>query len=67
MVAKKIRQNLKSEVETLKVNGINPKLAVIMVGEDPSSKIYVRNNSIACNEVGIEYEEFLLSETTTME
>ncbi len=67
MVAKKIRQNLKSEVENLKVNGINPKLAVIMVGEDPSSKIYVRNKSIACNEVGIEYEEFLLSETTTME
>lgn len=67
MVAKKIRQNLKSEVETLKVNGINPKLAVIMVGEDPSSKIYVKNKSIACNEVGIEYEEFLLSETTTME
>lgn len=67
MVTKKIRQNLKSEVETLKVNGINPKLAVIMVGEDPSSKIYVRNKSIACNEVGIEYEEFLLSETTTME
>ena len=67
VVAKKIRQNLKSEVENLKVNGINPKLAVIMVGEDPSSKIYVRNKSIACNEVGIEYEEFLLSETTTME
>lgn len=67
MVAKKIRQGLKSEVEDLKANGINPKLAVIMVGEDPSSKIYVKNKSIACNEVGIEYEEFLLSETTTME
>lgn len=66
MVAKKIRQGLKSEVEYLKANGINPKLAVIMVGEDPSSKIYVKNKSIACNEVGIEYEEFLLSETTTM-
>lgn len=67
MVAKKIRQGLKLEVEDLKANGINPKLAVIMVGEDPSSKIYVKNKSIACNEVGIEYEEFLLSETTTME
>ncbi len=67
MVAKKIRQGLKSEVENLKANGINPKLAVIMVGEDPSSKIYVRNKSMACNEVGIEYEEFLLEETTTME
>ena len=66
MVAKKIRQGLKSEVEDLKANGINPKLAVIMVGEDPSSKIYVKNKSIACNEIGIEYEEFLLSETTTM-
>lgn len=67
MVAKKIRQSLKTEVEALKENGINPKLAVIMVGGDPSSKIYVRNKSIACNEVGIEYEEFLLSETTNME
>ena len=67
MVAKKIRQGLKLEVEDLKAKGINPKLAVIMVGEDPSSKIYVKNKSIACNEVGIEYEEFLLSETTTME
>lgn len=67
MVAKKIRQGLKSEIEDLKANGINPKLAVIMVGEDPSSKIYVKNKSIVCNEVGIEYEEFLLSETTTME
>lgn len=67
MVAKKIRQGLKSEIEDLKANGINPKLAVIMVGEDPSSKIYVKNKSIACNEVGIEYEEFLLSEITTME
>ena len=67
MLAKKIRQGLKLEVEDLKANGINPKLAVIMVGEDPSSKIYVKNKSIACNEVGIEYEEFLLSETTTME
>ena len=66
MVAKKIRQNLKAEVEDLKANGINPKLAVIMVGEDPSSKIYVRNKSVACNEVGIEYEEFLLRETITM-
>lgn len=67
MIAKKVRQTLKSEVDDLKTEGIIPKLAVIMVGEDPSSKIYVRNKSIACNEIGIEYEEFLLDETTTME
>lgn len=66
-VAQKVRQNLKQEVEELKKNGIIPKLAVIMVGEDPSSKIYVRNKSIACTEIGIEYEEYLLKEDTTME
>lgn len=67
LIAQKIRQKLKDDVNELKKEGIIPKLAVIMVGEDPSSKIYVRNKSIACNEVGIEYEEFLLNDTTTME
>ena len=38
-----------------------------MVGEDPSSKIYVRNKSKACEEIGIEYEEFLLKDTIQME
>lgn len=63
----KIKQNLKKEVEELRFEGIIPKLAVIMVGNDPGSKVYVRNKSIACNEVGIEYEEYLLNEETTME
>lgn len=67
MVAQRIRQNLKKNVEELKEKGITPKLAVIMVGDDPSSKIYVRNKSMACQEIGIEYEEFLLKKTTTME
>ena len=66
-VAHRIRENLKKEVEELKENGIRPKLAVIMVGEDSSSKIYVRNKSVACEEIGVEYEEYLLSEETTME
>lgn len=65
--AKKVRQELKIEVEDLIKNGINPKLAVIMVGNDSSSKIYVRNKSLACQEVGIEYEEYLLDESTKME
>lgn len=67
LVAEKIRNKLKDDVEELKKNGIIPKLAVIMVGNDASSKIYVRNKSIACNEIGIEYEEFLLDDNTTME
>ncbi len=66
-VSQKIKEELKKEVEELKGNNIFPKLAVIMVGEDPSSKIYVRNKSIACMEVGIEYEEYLLNDNTTMD
>lgn len=65
-LAQTIRGNLKSEVEELKKEGIKPKLAVIMVGEDKASKIYVKNKSKACEEVGIEYEEYLLNEETTM-
>ncbi len=64
-LAKKIRENLKLECEELKEQGINPKLAVIMVGDNPASKVYVRNKSRACNEVGIEYQEYLLPENAT--
>ena len=67
LTSQKIKQNLKTEVDNLKAQGINPKLDVIMVGNDPSSKIYVRNKSISCNELGIEYEEYLLGEETTQE
>ena len=66
-LAKKIRENLKKDVDELKKEGIHPKFAVILVGDDPASKIYIRNKNRACSEVGIEYEEHLLSENTTME
>ena len=66
-LAKKIRVELKKEADKIKERGINPKLAVILVGNDPASKVYVRNKSKACNEVGIEFEEIILSENTTME
>ena len=66
-LAKKIRSNLKIECEELKTKGINPKFAVIMVGNDSSSKIYVKSKSKACEEIGIEFEEFLLSEDITQE
>lgn len=65
-ISQKIKAGLKKEVEELRNNGIVPKLAVIMIGDDPSSKIYVKNKSIACNEIGIEYEEYLLNENITM-
>ena len=66
-LAKKIRKELKIECDELKQEGINPKLAVIMVGDNPASKVYVRNKSKACEEIGIEYEEYLLEEKTTQE
>ncbi len=64
-LAQKIRENLKVECDKLKAEGIQPKLAVIMVGDNPASKIYIKNKSKACDQVGIKYEEYLLSESTS--
>ena len=66
-LAKKIRANLKIECDELKQKGIQPKLAVIMVGNDSASKVYVKNKSKACEDVGVEFEEILLSEETTQQ
>lgn len=66
-LAKKIRKELKKEVEELKTNGITPKLAVIMVGDNSASQVYVRNKSKACEKAGIEFEEFLFDKDTTEE
>lgn len=66
-LAKKIRENLKKDVDELRKEGIISKFAVILVGEDPASKIYVRNKNKACVEIGIEYEEHVLKQDTTME
>lgn len=66
-LAKKIRGELKLEVDSLRGNGIIPKLAVIMVGDDKASEVYVRNKSKACNEIGIEFEEFLLKSNIKQE
>lgn len=66
-IASKIKAELKVECDKLRENGIIPKLAVILVGDDPASKIYVRNKSKACQEVGIEYEEILLDKSTNMD
>ena len=66
-LAKNIREKLKDEVIELKNADINPKLAVIMVGDDKASKVYVKNKSKACEDVGIEYEEYILPANTKME
>ena len=61
VVAKKIREELHKEVVSLEEKGINPKLAVILVGDDTASKIYVKNKNKACEKVGIEFEEHIFS------
>lgn len=66
-LAQKVRQQVKEEVTALKEKNIFPKLAVIMVGNDKASEVYVKNKSKACDEVGIAFEEFLLPEKTTQE
>ncbi len=66
-LAKKIRLELKEKVKDLNNKNIYPKLAVIMVGDDKASQVYVKNKSKACNEIGIDFEEFLLPSNTNME
>ena len=64
-LARKTRSNLKIDCEELKKKGITPKLAVILVGDDKASKVYVRNKNKACEDVGIEFEEHILEAEIT--
>lgn len=59
-VAKSIRENLKEDVVRLKKEGIHPGLAVVLVGDDPASMIYVKNKGEACRATGIYSEEHRL-------
>ena len=59
-LARKTREKLKIECDNLKKEGILSKLAVIMVGDDKALQIYVKNKSKACQEIGIEFEEYFL-------
>ncbi|MBQ8303674.1 MAG: bifunctional methylenetetrahydrofolate dehydrogenase/methenyltetrahydrofolate cyclohydrolase FolD [Clostridia bacterium] len=62
-----VKERIKNEVEALKVKGIGVGLAVILVGENPASKVYVANKKKACEELGIKSFEFKLPEQTTEE
>ncbi|MEE9614984.1 MAG: tetrahydrofolate dehydrogenase/cyclohydrolase catalytic domain-containing protein, partial [Thermodesulfobacteriota bacterium] len=52
-LARELREGLKAECAELKEKGVTPGLAVVLVGEDPASQVYVRNKEKACAEVGI--------------
>ena len=67
-VSAQIRQKIKEEAQALRENsGIQPGLAVILVGNDPASQIYVRNKQRACEEVGFHAFEYKLNENATEE
>ncbi len=67
LVSAEQRKKIAQEVKELKDSGYEPGLAVIIVGEDPASKVYVRNKHKACDEVGIYSEVHELPESTTQE
>ena len=66
-VAKKVKQQVAAEVETLKAKGKTPGLAVVIVGNNPASRVYVNNKKKDCAEVGINSVEFALPEDVTQE
>ncbi len=67
MVSARIKNELAEEVKQLKEKGVQPGLAVIIVGNDPASRVYVNNKKKACAEVGIYSEEYALPEETTQQ
>lgn len=64
-LSQKIRDEIKTEVDELKSNGIEPCLAVVLVGNDPASEIYVRNKIRGCEYIGIKSLSYKLNEDTT--
>ena len=66
-MAAELLEQQAARVDTLRLNGIHPALAVIMVGEDPASAIYVRNKERACAKAGIASRVIRLPEHITQE
>lgn len=67
-VSAKVKEELKAEIQGLKEKyGLIPGLTVVLVGEDPASKVYVRNKGKASEEVGINSVQHTLPATTTEE
>ena len=66
-ISAQIKEELREEAAAYKARGIEAALAVIQVGEDPASSIYVRNKKKACAYVGIRSESYELPRETTQE
>lgn len=66
-VSQRVKDELKEQVISLKEKGIDPGLAVIIVGNDSASRVYVNNKKKACEYIGIRSEEYALGEETTQD
>ncbi|WP_290913008.1 bifunctional methylenetetrahydrofolate dehydrogenase/methenyltetrahydrofolate cyclohydrolase FolD [Eubacterium sp.] len=64
-VSKKVKENVKAECEQLKAKGVTPGLAVIIVGDDPASQVYVHNKEVACEACGFYSVKYALPAETT--
>ena len=66
-VSAAVRARVAKETQELRAKGVTPGLAVIIVGDDPASQVYVRNKEKACEEVGFFSEKYALPAETTQE
>ena len=64
-IAAALRSELSARVDALKARGVTPGLAVVIVGDDPASKVYVRNKAIACEQLGMHSEVHALPADTS--
>ena len=67
LISTQIKDELKLEVAALKEKGVIPCLAVIQVGNDPASSVYVNNKKKACAYIGIESLSYELEEAVSQE
>jgi methylenetetrahydrofolate dehydrogenase (NADP+)/methenyltetrahydrofolate cyclohydrolase len=66
-LAAQVRAEVKSKVAALAQRGIRPGLAVVLAGDDPASKVYVRNKTRACEEVGLRSQQIDYPASVTQE
>ena len=66
-VAEEMQAEMVDEVAKLKAEGITPGLSVVLVGEDPASKVYVRNKTRTCKKLGIKSDQHSLDADTSEE
>ena len=66
-ISTRVKEEMAKEVLSLKEKGIKTGLAVVLVGNNEASKVYVKNKQLACEKVGIYSEKYVLPEETTQE